>query len=69
MCIEQEMELTIRINYYFLEFYLEKIYFQFKPGKLLFLKKFLENIKFFSGFAGKMNFQVCGNPECSDSHF
>ena len=27
------------------------------------LETFLENIKLFSGSPGKINFQVCGNPE------
>ena len=30
---------------------------------ILSLKKFLEKVKLYSGFPGKMNFQICGNPE------
>ena len=56
----------IRINYYFLKnFIWKKVYiFSLNPGKLYtFLKRFLKNVKLYSGFPGKMNFQVCGNPE------
>ena len=52
---------------------LTSIFLKVLPGKnyifslnlenyILFFKKFLENVKLYSGFPEKMNFQVSGNP-------
>ena len=59
-----DVSLILELTTIFLKIYLEKLYvFSLNlENSILFLKNFLENVKLYLGFPGKMNLLVCGNP-------